>query len=136
MPTLESMTFPNAAIVVMDLLDDLGVVRSSVPPNFDSATSLIVVRRIGGAPDEDDVTDNPIVQVACYGPTYPAAADLAASVQVRILTSPATEVGGPGGVIVDEARIYVGEQEVPDVYPDDRRIVSTYQLGWRRQFRP
>jgi len=131
MPALESIAYPNAAVVVMDMLDDLGTVRASVPPNFDTATPLIVVRRIGGAPDEDDVTDRPIVQVQCYGPTYPAAADLAASVQVRILTSPLTEVNG---VLVDEARIYVGEQEVPDVYPDDRRIVSTYQLGWRRQF--
>ena len=133
MPALESMAYPNATVVVMDMLEDVGTVRASVPANFDPATPLIVVRRVGGSPDEDDVTDRPIVQVQCYGPTYPAAADLAQAVQVRILTSPCTEVNG---VLVDEARIYVGEQEVPDVYPDDRRIVSTYQLGWRRQFRP
>jgi len=131
MPALESIAYPNATVVVMDMLNDLGTVRPSVPPNFDPSTPLIVVRRVGGAPDADDVTDHPIVQVGCYGPTYSAAADLAASVQVRILSSPCTDVNG---VLVDEARVYVGEQEVPDVYPDDRRIVSTYQLGWRRQF--
>jgi hypothetical protein len=133
MPTLESMAYPNATIVVMDLLEGIATVRSSVPPNFDPGTELIVVRRIGGTADEDDATDRPIVQVACYGPTYPSAADLAEAVQIRILSSPLTEVNG---VLVDEAHIFVGEQEVPDVYPDDRRIVSTYQLGWRRQFRP
>jgi len=133
MTTLASMAYPNARIVVMDLLEGIATVRASVPPNFDPATELIVVRRVGGAPDIDDVTDRAIVQVACYAPTYPAASDLADQVQERILSSPATEVNG---VLVDEARIFVGEQEVPDVYPDDRRIVSTYQLGWRRQFRP
>jgi hypothetical protein len=133
MPVLESMAYPNAVVVVMDMLEGLAPVRASVPPNFDPATELIVVRRVGGTPDPDDVTDNPIVQVACYGPNYLAASGLQSEVQVRILTSPCTEVNG---VLVDEARIFVGEQEVPDVYPDDRRIVSTYQLGWRRQFRP
>jgi hypothetical protein len=37
-------------------------------------------------------------------------------------------------VLIDSAGIYVGEQELPDVYPDDRRITSTYQLGLRRQW--
>jgi len=130
MPTL---AYPNATIVVMDLVADIATTRTSVPPNFDPATELITVRRVGGAPDADDVTDNPVVQVACYAPTYPAAAELAQAVQVRILSSPLTDVNG---VLVDDAHIFVGEQEVPDVYPDDRRIVSTYQLGWRRQFQP
>jgi len=126
-------TYPNAGLVVMAMLDDIAPARPSVPPNFNVATELIVVRRVGGAPDADDITDYPVVQVACYAPTYMAAVDLAAAVQARILSSPLTEWDG---VLVDEARIFVGEQEVPDVYPDDRRIVSTYQLGWRRQFRP
>lgn len=128
-----SLAYPNAVIVVMDMLEGIAPVRTSVGPNFDPGTELITVRRIGGTPDPDDVTDYPVVQVACYAPTYPAAAELAQSVQMRILTSVCTEVNG---VLIDEARIFVGEQEVPDVYPDDRRIVSTYQLGWRRQFRP
>lgn len=121
--------YPNATVVVMDMLEGIAPVRASVPPNFDVTTSLIVVRRVGGAPDEDDVTDQPLVQVACYAPTFLAASALAGQVQAKILSSPLTLVNG---VLVDEARIFVGEQEVPDVYPDDRRIVSTYQLGWRR----
>lgn len=133
MTTTEALAYPNAVEVVMDMLADLAPVRVAVPPNFDAGSPLIVVKRIGGTPDANDITDNPIIQVGCYGPSYPAASDLAASAQVRILTSPCTEVNG---VLVDSARLYVGEQELPDVYPDDRRIISTYQLGWRRQFRP
>lgn len=130
---MTTLAYPNATVVVLDMLADIATVRTAPPPNFDVATELIVVRRVGGTPDPEDLTDRPIVQVACYAPTFLAATELAAEVQVRILSSPLTEVGG---VLVDEAAIFVGEQEVPDVYPDDRRIVSTYQLGWRRQFRP
>jgi hypothetical protein len=133
MPILESMAYPNAVDVLLDMLADIADTRTAVPPNYGATSELIVVRRLGGGPDEDDLTDNPIVQVACYAPTFPAATALAGAVQVRILSSPLTEVNG---VLVDEARVVTGEQEVPDVYPDDRRIVSTYQLGWRRQFRP
>jgi len=133
MPTLDSMAYPNAVIVLMDMLGDIADCRPAPGPNFDPASTLIVVKRVGGGPDPDDVTDYPLMQVQCYAPTYTEAADLAASVQTRILSAPLTEVNG---VLVDFARIVTGEQEVPDVYPDDRRIVSTFQLGWRRQFRP
>lgn len=133
MPALTDMPFPIATEVMLEMLSTLGDVRTSVPPNFDQSQQLIVVKRIGGTPDAEGVTDYPIVQVACFGPTFPTAVVLAKAVQCRILASVLTEVAG---VLVDEAFLFVGEQEVPDVYPDDRRIVSTYQLGWRRQFRP
>lgn len=133
MPTLESLAFPNAVVVLMDLLGDIADCRPAPPANFAPGDTLIVVKRVGGGPDADDLTDHPVMQVQCYGPTYLAAADLAQSVQVRILSCPLTEING---VLVDEAHVLTGEQEVPDVYPDDRRIVSTFQLGWRRQFRP
>jgi hypothetical protein len=129
---MDLLAYPDATLVVMDMLDGLAPVRVAVPPDFDGGP-LIVVKRIGGAPDAADETDHPMVQVSCYAPNYPAASELAAAVQVRILSSPLTEING---VLVDEARVLIGEQEVPDVYPDDRRIVSTYQLGWRRQYRP
>jgi hypothetical protein len=56
-------------------------------------------------------------------------------VQRQILAWPLTAVG-PDAILVDEAEIYVGEQEIPDIYPDERRVVATYRLGLRRQFRP
>lgn len=138
MPALHSMAFPSATILAMDGLmaafPDVAV-RPSAPPNFDYGRKLIAVQRVGGGPDQDDETDYPVIQVACYAPTYLAAAELQSEVQVVIKSWPLTEVG-PNKILVDEAEILVGEQEVPDVYPDERRVVATYRLGLRRQFRP
>lgn len=129
MPALASIPYPDANTVLMALLGDLAPTVIAVPNNFEPP--LIFVRRIGGQPDADDVTDYPVVSVSVYGADYPSAQALMASVQVRILSAPLTEVNG---VLIDSSGIHVGEQEVPDVYPDDRRITATYQLGWRRQF--
>jgi hypothetical protein len=131
MPDLRSRTFPNAVRVCMNLLSDLAPVRVVVPNDF--RPPLIVATRTGGQPDAEGETDYPIVLISCYGETYPLAEDLAGRVQYKIENSPLTEVGG---VLIDEADIYVGEQEIPDIYPDERRISTTYRFAWRRQFRP
>lgn len=133
MPALTSLPFPSPIKVCMALLGPLAAVHTAVPDNWDFASKLIVVRRIGGVVDDDGFTDNPIVQVQFYAPTYLQAEQLASDAQVLILSSPLTMVDG---VLVDDADIYVGEQEVPDIYPDERRLVSTYRFAWRRQFRP
>jgi hypothetical protein len=139
MPALTSIPFPDANATVKALLADLAPTRLSVPQDFQPP--LIVVKRIGGQPDVEDVTDFPIMLVAVYGASYPAAQALMGQVQTRILSAPATLVSilddngdVTGTVLVDSTGIHVGEAEVPDVYPDDRRITSTYQFGWRRQF--
>lgn len=120
--------YPRTEQVMMDLLGDIAPVRIVVPEDFQPP--LIVARRTGGGPDADDITDYPLVLISCYGATYPDAAALADSVQIRVINSPMTIVGG---ILIDEAEIYVGEQEIPDIYPDDRRISTTYRFGWRRQ---
>lgn len=142
MPILQSMAYPNATILTMDGLEAStrteiadADVRPSVPANFDYGRRLIVVRRVGGGPDDEDLTDRPILQVQCYAPTYVVAAAMQDDVQVEILNWPMKEIG-PSNILVDEAEIYVGEQEIPDVFPDERRVVATYRLGLRRQFRP
>ena len=141
MPALTSIPYPDANATVMSLLADLAPTRLTVPQDF--TPPLIVVKRVGGQPDPDDITDFPIMLIAVYGADYPSAQALMSQVQTRILSSPATlvdvvDVIGDitGQVLVDSAGIHVGEAEVPDVYPDDRRLTSTYQFGWRRQFRP
>jgi hypothetical protein len=134
MPTPYSIALPNATMVIMDLLagvtDDTGAaadIRTAPPPDF--SPPLLVVKRVGGTPDEDGLTDRPIVLVAAYGANFPGAVKLQENVQIRVLTSPLTMVDG---VLIDTADIYVGEEEIPDVYPDERRIVVTYQFSWRR----
>ena len=136
------MAFPNSTVLGMDGLiasqrpTIKGVdVRPTVPPDYQYGRKLIVVRRIGGGPDEDGVTDYPVLQIACYAPSFLAASDMQGDVQDEVLGWPMKQIG-PNKILVDEAEIYVGEQEIPDVYPDERRVVATYRLGLRRQFRP
>jgi hypothetical protein len=133
-PALTSLPYPDANLTVKALLADLATTALTVPNDF--APPLIVVKRVGGQPDIEDITDFPIMLIAVYGADYPSAQALMSQVQTRILTSPATLITLPDSskVLVDSAGIHVGEAEVPDVYPDDRRITSTYQFGWRRQF--
>lgn len=137
-----TLPYPNAVVLGMDGLEAStkphianALVRPGPPPNYDYNSKLIVVKRVGGGPDQDDETDFPVLQIACYANTYLQAADMQSDVQLEILSWPMREIG-PNDILVDEAEIYVGEQEIPDVYPDERRVVATYRLGLRRQFRP
>lgn len=138
MPTLMSIPYPDANTVLMSMLGDIAPTVLRVPNDF--VPPLIVVKRVGGQPDVEDTTDQPIMLIAVYGATYSAAVNLMAAVQTRILSSPLTAVDVldgsniTGRVLVDAAGIHVGVAEVPDVYADDRRIIATFQLAWRRQF--
>jgi hypothetical protein len=134
-PALQSIAFPDANAVMTALLSPLAPVVLYLPNDF--AVPIITVKRIGGQSDPNDVTDFPIVLVNYYGDSYDTAQALASAGQVAILMSPLTAVTLVDGsrVLIDSAGIYVGEQELPVEYADDRRITSTYQLGLRRQFR-
>jgi hypothetical protein len=134
MPRLEAIAYPDANAVAMALLNPIAPTVLALPNDF--TPPMNVVKRIGGQPDAEDYTDFPIILVSYYGADYPSTQALASAGQVAILTSPLTQVTLLDGskVLIDSAGIYVGEQELPDVYPDDRRITSTYQLGLRRQW--
>lgn len=136
MPALQSIAFPDANAVMAAILTPVAPVVFYLPNDFTSP--IIVVKRVGGQPDPDDVTDFPILLVSYYGDTYESAQGLASAGQVAILTSPCKQVVLPDSshVLIDSAGIWVGEQELPDIYADERRITSTYQLGLRRQFFP
>jgi hypothetical protein len=134
-PALQSIAFPDANAVMSAILAPVAPVVLYLPNDF--AVPIITVKRIGGQPNANDDTDFPIILVSYYGEDYDTAQALASAGQVAILSSPCTAVTLDNGsrVLIDSAGIYVGEQELPDVYADDRRITSTYQLGMRRQFR-
>lgn len=133
-------------MVAMNGLDDRfgsdTIVRPGPPPNYDFTQRLITVRRVGGGPDEEDITDYPVLQIACFASSYTMAAKMQNDVQAEVLSWPLTMINAAFDdepewlVLVDEAELYVGEQEIPDVYLDERRVVATYRLGLRRQFRP
>lgn len=126
--------YPDAELVLMALLEarhpDATVdtwVEGDVPAPY------IHVTRIGGAPDAADVTDYPLMRVACYGATRKEAWDLSRAVEVSILGNRHRNIQTENGpVLVDEAAIVVGGILEPDLEPDDRRIVVNYVLGWRR----
>lgn len=134
MPALQALAFPDANAVMMALLNSIAPTVLVVPNDF--TPPLIEVKRVGGQPDPLDYTDLPILLVSYYGADYPSAQAMASAGQVKILTAPLTEVTLDDGskVLIDSAGIWVGEQELPDVYPDERRINVTYQLGLRRQW--
>lgn len=136
MPALQSIAFPDASLVMAAILTPVAPVVFYLPNDF--ASPIITVKRVGGRPDADDITDYPILLVSFYDDDYPSVSALASAGQVAILSSPLTQVVLPdhSHVLIDTADIWIGEQELPDIYADERRITSTYQLGLRRQFLP
>jgi hypothetical protein len=138
--------YPSAVMIGMNGLEARfgsdTMIRPGPPPNYDFSQKLMTVRRVGGGPDEEDLTDYPVLQIACFASSYTTAALMQKSVENEVLSWPLTMINAafdgepPWLALVDEAELYVGEQEIPDVYLDERRVVATYRLGLRRQFRP
>lgn len=116
--------YPDAEAVVMTLLEPRALTVTSLPPGFDPP--IILVERVGGAPDLENYSDYPQVQVTTYGVNRPEAWAIAALCQVDILASPLTVVAG---VLIEDATIRVGGEQQPDLDPDDRRVSFTCQLS-------
>lgn len=132
------LVYPDLVITMMDLLDGVGgaTAHPSIPSNFQPDTDkVIVVVSAGGSEDVDGSTLNGIIQIQCYAPNYVAASQLAQSVQWRVEACPGTEIGTPK-TLVDEADLWSAPMEIPDDYPDDRRITTHYRLAVRRQVQP
>jgi hypothetical protein len=60
---IPTLAYPNSVVMTIDGLDASTLsaiadadVRPGVPTNFDYGRKLIVVKRVGGGPDEDDLT--------------------------------------------------------------------------------
>lgn len=128
------LAYPDAELVLMALLEARhpeATVDTWAEGDVDAP--FIHIMRIGGSPDQYDVTDYPLMRVACYGNTRKEAWDLSRAVEVSILGSRHRNIETEGGpVLVDYAAIEVGGTQEPDEEPDDRRIVVNYVLGWRR----
>ena len=132
-----TVAYPDAELVLMALLEakhpeatvDTWVSEGDVDAPF------IHVMRIGGSPDTGDVTDYPLMRVACYGNTRQDAWNLSRAVEVDILGHRHRNIVVPdlGPVLLDAAEIMVGGNLTPDLAPDDRRVVVDYILGFRRQ---
>lgn len=131
------LAYPDAELVMMNivaLVPDVTDVDTYIPE--DAPDGLIIVSRVGGTPDQYDVTDYPILRVSCFGATRMAAWKLQQDCQRYVLAHRGRNVEVPelgGSVLVDFADISDGSSQVPDLEPDDRRVDATYVLGLRRQ---
>lgn len=135
------LAYPDAEQVLMDLLRPLAVAAggrtvTSLPP--DPPAGTIWITRIGGGPDGWDITDYPLMRVACYGASRNAAMDLSRDVERTITGHAKRRVEAPGkpsdGVLIDFAMLDTGAADDRDLDPDDRRIIKNFALGFRRQY--
>ena len=128
-----SLSFPDLEQVAEDLCAPYGYACKFLPEDFDqrleAGQAVILVARVGGK--DDGVTDRALIQVAVYGGDRATAWDTSRAIQTSIL---ALQWGGQvGDVFVDSTSTAAGRIQVPDVDPDDRRVITIYQVDARRQ---
>lgn len=123
--------FADVEDVVMAMLGDLAATVTVPPAKF--SPPLIQVTRVGGV--DDGLTDRPLVYLACFGATYPAAKTLAEQCRQRILAAGCTAVALPGyphGVLIDRTGTVAPPAELPADNPELRLKTATYRLELRR----
>ncbi|WP_405159839.1 hypothetical protein OG203_25685 [Nocardia sp. NBC_01499] len=118
------MSWPDAEAVMVALLDPIAQTDTVMTPA--TKVPFIQVNRVGGT--DDGITDRPVVQVAVFGATRAQAWALAEEVRHAVRAAAGSMVGG---VLVDDTRTALGHQQIPEIDPDDRRVISTYQLSFR-----
>lgn len=133
---MTTLPYPDSEQVLKDLLTSLARTVTWLPPEFEAP--IIHVQRIGGGPDEWDITDYPLMRLAFYGDTRNEAWSLAGQGEALILSYRGKTVSLPGapsdGVIIDYATLDVGGMLDPDLDPDDRRVIKNFTIGMRRQY--
>lgn len=118
--------------VMVALLGDLAPVTWFRDP--DLPKPYIFVKRVGGS--AEGVIDRPIVRVEVTDHDRAGVNALAKSVRTRILDAGCTSVtipvdDIPTRVLIDTVDERVANQQSPYFDPDDRNIVSNYQLSFR-----
>jgi len=134
-PVSLPLAYPDAELVMMAIVENVSDNVTTVIPE-DAPDDLIVVSRVGGVPDQWDVTDYPMLRVSCWGATRPEAWERQQECQRWILAHRHHNVDVPdlgGEVFIDEAAIADGNAQVPELDPDDRRVDASYVLDLRRQ---
>ncbi|MGW5741581.1 phage tail termination protein [Amycolatopsis sp. NPDC003861] len=118
--------FPDAETVVMTLLEPVAPTVTATPATL--TPPLIRVQRVGGS--DDQITDHPRMEIACYGTDRADAWRLAEECRQLILGSIRTRVAG---VLIDAARTDNPPTQVPYATTEDvRRVLAYYRLAWRR----
>ncbi|MGQ0774549.1 MAG: phage tail termination protein [Pseudonocardiales bacterium] len=126
---MELPPFPDAETVVLELL---AAVAPTVTATADPLILPVIrVQRVGGA--DDGISDNPRIEVACYGATRAQAWQMAERCRQLVLAGAMTTVAG---ALIDKAATETPAVQLPDDSPDVRRVVGTYRLVMRRPRQP
>ncbi|MFC9995749.1 hypothetical protein [Nocardia sp. NPDC127526] len=127
----EPVDFPDAELVTMALLDDLGWTCTALPDPDEWATlgTIIAVNRVGGG-CEDGITDRALMSVVVVADTRPKAWAAAGKVRRRVLGASQSLAGG---VLIDTTREDVGNAQEPDLHSDNRFVESSYWISFRAQ---
>lgn len=129
----QTLSFPDVEQIMEDLGNLHGFGCKYLPEDFDqrlaAGQAVILVARIGGT--DDGVTDKALVQVAVYGKDRPTAWGASQGLQNSLHD---LRYGGQvGDAYVDTTATAAGKVQIPDVDPDDRRVIAVYQIDTRRQ---
>ncbi|KZM72206.1 hypothetical protein [Nocardia terpenica] len=127
----EPLDFPDAELVTMALLDDLGWTCTALPDPAEWAKlgTIIAINRVGGGCD-DGITDRALMSVVVVDATRPKAWATAAKVRCRILGAARSLAGG---FLIDNTREEVGNTQEPDLAGDNRFVESSYWISFRAQ---
>lgn len=124
--------FPDAELVTMSLLDDLGWTCTALPDpeQWPSLMPIIAINRIGGGVTRDGITDRALIAVVVVEETRPKAWQSAAKVRARIASAGCTEVDG---ILIDTTDEETGTAADPNLGSDNRFVEQTFWLSFRQQ---
>lgn len=122
--------YPDAEAVMCALLEPIAPTCTFLPDDWEENLPVIQVNRVGGGVDVDDVTDTARLQVAVWAGDRATVWALAARIRGAVTQSGGT---APGGILIDRGSEAIAGQQVPDIDPDDSRVISTFHLEFRKQ---
>ena len=138
--------YPDAELFTIALLTEfLDVLQAEAPDLTDNDIDtwlpegfdppFIRVQRTGGSPDGPDITDYPIITISTFGRTRHLAWNLARAVERIMLGVKCHSIDVPdvGFVLCDFSSLNAGGEQLPDEDPDDRKVVQSFLMGFRRQ---
>lgn len=122
--------YPDAELVMLDLLAPVAATVTHTDDHLKAPT--VQVQRIGGS--DNGITDQPRIQVTCYGSTRAQAWQLAEQCRQIVLATGGTAVSGDNvtGVLIDSTRTVTPAQQLPERNPDLRVVSGAYLLTMRR----
>lgn len=102
-------------------------VAARLPSDYDGASAIVVVSRVGGEFSAEDWLDRALIRIDAYGPGRTAALNLAGTVRGLIWLMP--DVSPIGDVAVADIVEQRGPSQVPDpAFPTANRYVARYHV--------